>query len=527
MTYEALTYPALPLLQSHPGRSATAATLLGMSPASVESCRVLELGCATGANLLPMAVALPGSRFLGVDLSARQIAEGQSIVRELGLSNVSLREADLVSLCDDEALGEFDYIICHGVYSWVAESIQRAILSLCRKKLSPRGVAYISYNTYPGFYNRQPIREAMLFHLEQLRRKKGPAASDSALEPREAVRESRALVELLQLGVSDPQSAWERNLTHESKLLREMSDGYIFHDHLEGENRPCYFHEFAAAAQAHGLQFMCEAEPLGELDDYPPAVQERLQPFRDDLLVLEQYLDFLRNQPLRCSLLCKSEVALVREVKPQQLEQLSASCAIWPASEKPPTKAELRSGQGVKFRSRLRQLTVPNPAFKSVLMALHDAEPQALDFQALRTRASALLGDELPDEALADILQFGHRRSLLELHVTPPRFAPRPPDKPLASPLARLQARTQPRVTNLRHRLVELNPFEQLVLLLLDGHRELPSLLPPLLQAVQKGILVIGRGKSAPHDENAVRKILTEQLPATLQNLADAALLMS
>lgn len=529
MTYESLTYPALPLPQTHPERSATAATLLGMTPASVENCRVLEVGCANGANLVPLAVALPGSRFVGIDLSARQIAEGQGIIRELGLANIELREADLVAFSDGDAAEKpFDYIICHGVYSWVAEPIQRALLTLCRRLLAPQGVAYISYNTYPGFYNRQPIRDAMLFHLEQLRRQKSESQPDFKLDPHAAVQQSRALVELLQQGVSDVQSSWERNLSNEAKLLREMTDGYIFHDHLETENRPCYFHEFAAAAQTHGLQFMCEAEPLGELEDYPPPIQEKLQPFRKDRIVLEQYLDFLRNQPLRCSLLCRADVVLSHEVTPEQLKSLSASCAIWPASDRPPSPAELRGTQGLKFRSRLRQLTVPDPGFKSVLMALCEAEPRALDFQTLRSRASALLGRELDEDAVADILSFAQRRSLLELHVSPPRFANQPTEKPLASPLVRLQARTQTRVTNLRHRQIEVNPLEQLVLLLLDGKRDLSALLPPLVQAIQKGILVIGRGreKLATNDEVALRKVLTEQLPATLQRLANGALLM-
>ena len=63
--------------------------------------------------------------------------------------------------------GSFDYILCHGVYSWVPAPVQQRIFELCQRLLSPRGIAYISYNTYPGFYRRQPIIEMM--HLSHPR----------------------------------------------------------------------------------------------------------------------------------------------------------------------------------------------------------------------------------------------------------------------------------------------------------------------------------------------------------------------
>jgi hypothetical protein len=74
-------------VRTHPDRLAATAALLGMRPAPVEGCRVLELGCANGRNLLPMALNLPGSDFVGVDLSARQIADGQAALAELVLAN--------------------------------------------------------------------------------------------------------------------------------------------------------------------------------------------------------------------------------------------------------------------------------------------------------------------------------------------------------------------------------------------------------------------------------------------------------
>src|SRR6516165_12727057 len=100
-SYDAVPYESLPFNETHPDRLAALATLFGMSPAPAERCRVLELGCASGGNLIPMAVALPGSSFVGVDLSPRQIADGNEVVRALNLSNIELRSLDIRTIGAD------------------------------------------------------------------------------------------------------------------------------------------------------------------------------------------------------------------------------------------------------------------------------------------------------------------------------------------------------------------------------------------------------------------------------------------
>src|SRR5262249_13699905 len=151
--------------QTHPDRLATVATLFGMRPAAVDCCRVLELGCAAGGNLIPMAQALPGSSFLGIDLSARQVAEGAKVVAALGLTNVALRRQRILDV--DESWGTFDYILCHGVSSWVPAPVQDRILHICSANLAPAGVAYVSYNTYPGWHLSGMIRDMMCYHARR------------------------------------------------------------------------------------------------------------------------------------------------------------------------------------------------------------------------------------------------------------------------------------------------------------------------------------------------------------------------
>ena len=47
--------------------------LFGLNTAAPTQCRVLELGCAAGLNLIAMAALLPESTFVGIDLSPVQI----------------------------------------------------------------------------------------------------------------------------------------------------------------------------------------------------------------------------------------------------------------------------------------------------------------------------------------------------------------------------------------------------------------------------------------------------------------------
>ena len=124
-SYDSIPYESFPYAQTHPDRLATVARLFGMRAAPPARCTVLELGCAGGGNLIPMASELPGSRFLGVDLSSRQIEDGCRTIEALGVGNVELLHRSILDVDDD--LGRFDYVICHGVYSWVPPEVQAKI----------------------------------------------------------------------------------------------------------------------------------------------------------------------------------------------------------------------------------------------------------------------------------------------------------------------------------------------------------------------------------------------------------------
>src|SRR5437879_3251613 len=104
--YNAVRYDTYAKPQTHPDHLATLATLLGLNPAPARRCRVLDIGCGTGVNLIATAQGLPGSEFVGIDLASEPIAEGQSIIAALGLRNIELRTMDVMDFGPE--FGTFD-----------------------------------------------------------------------------------------------------------------------------------------------------------------------------------------------------------------------------------------------------------------------------------------------------------------------------------------------------------------------------------------------------------------------------------
>jgi SAM-dependent methyltransferase len=477
-SYDDVPYESYPLWVTHPDHLAVVATLAGMDPAPVERCRVLELGCASGGNLIPMAVALPDGRFVGIDLSPAQVAAGRATVEALGLTNVTLAARSISDL--DPALGTFDYVVCHGVYSWVPPAVQDEILAACTRHLARHGVAYVSYNTYPGWHLRGMVRDMMLFHARRF------------VEPAERVAQARAFLDFLAAAVNRPDSPFGSHLRAEAELLRDAPDSYLFHEHLEVDNRPLYFHEFVARAAAHGLRYVGEAQPTTVLPgEFPPDVEATLRRMANDEVQFEQYLDFLRNRTFRRTLLCHADLSLRRDYAAGSLRGLLLSSGA-DVVENP---APLDSTAVAKFRSpRGATLSASHPLVKAALASLIAHGGEAIEFDVLLEEATRRLGRSGPvtpedERGLTESLVVIWLGGFLEVHAWPGRAALAPGEHPIASPLARLQAIASHRVASLRHRVIQLEAPDRCLLGLLDGSRDRAAIAAGLQPAVEPDVL--------------------------------------
>ncbi len=518
-SYDRVPYESQPFPQSHPDRLATLGTLFGMTPQPIDRCRVLELGCASGGNLIPIAHALPNSRFVGVELSARQAADGRALMASLGLKNIEVQHLSIMDVTLD--FGRFDYIIAHGVYSWVPDEVQDKILEICRDNLTPNGVAYISYNTYPGWHYRGMIRDMMLYHTKQF------------TEPQMRATQARALLDFLAQSVPTKDNAYGIMLKNELDLLRLHRDYYLLHDHLEEANLPIYFHEFCERAGRHDLQYLGEAEFSTMLaGNFPKEVSDTLRRVSNEIVRTEQYMDFLRNRTFRQTLLCRKEVVLTRNLGPPNVMRLRIASAAKAVSE----QMDLRSTRPEEFRfPNGRTFTIAGPLVKAAFQYLAEIWPQSVTFDDLlntaRSRLAPVLiqgGETHARQAQtlgADILT-SYTANLVELHVHKADFATHVSDRPMADALAREQARTDGRVTNRRHEAITLDEFNRHVLRLLDGTRNREGILDGLAVLVADGTLVVQQEGKQIKEGESLKKILAEALDKSLQTMAKAALLV-
>jgi methyltransferase-like protein/SAM-dependent methyltransferase len=469
-SYDECPYDSYPYHQTHPDRLATVATLFGMKPPPIDGCRVLELGCASGGNLIPMALTLPASRFVGIDLSSRQIADGRKVVAELGLDNIDLRHLSILDV--DQDFGRFDYIICHGVFSWVPSAVQDRILEICARNLAPQGVAFVSYNTYPGWHMSGMIRDMLRFHARRF------------AQPQKRAEQARALLNFLAATVAHEPSAYNSLLKEGLEVFRRVNNSYLLHEYLEEVNEPIYFHQFVERVAGHGLQYLAEAEVHAMVPGrFGPDVAATLEKLSSDFIEMEQFLDFVRNRKFRQTLLCHREVPLDRKVGPETLSEMYVASALQPAS----ANLDIGSSAPAAFRSpQGRTPTTTDPLLKAALVHLAEHWPQAVSFAGLSGAARARLGwaasaDPARDRQILgkSLLQL-YSANLVELHIRELPFVRQVPDRPLASPLARLQAASGPAVTNLRHESVSLGDLDRQVLRCLDGRHNRATLLEQL-----------------------------------------------
>lgn len=430
--YDLIAYPAMPRQQTHPDRLAAVGKLFGMAPAPVDRCRVLEIGCSDGGNLIPMACVLPESRFVGLDLAAGPIAAGKRAVSDLGLENLTLRACDLREI--DDSWGEFDYILAHGLYSWVPDEVRERILAVCRERLANEGIAFVSYNAYPGGHMRQMLREMMLHRTRH------------AANTGEKIRQAREFLESLQHArLLSP--AWQEVRDQEAKLLLDRDDGGLYHDELAEWNQRFYFHEFAAAARRYGLDYLGEAEPHEMFDP-----KGALAGFQGDVIEFEQSMDFLKSRRFRQTLLCREETQLRRQTSPEQMAEFSFS-----APGRQLENGQIEGARGVCIGTS-------NEAAVGVARALGEVYPLPVEFAELVPYAGSA-------EALGPMLYELMTVGFVDLHVFDFPCQEGVTERPRATRLARYQAARADEVTSVCHINMKLDEMGRRLVGLLNGHR--------------------------------------------------------
>ncbi len=512
--YDALPYPEVSFPHTHPNRLAVVARLHGLQTPALETCRVLELGCAAGANLISIALGLPRSTCVGVDISAGQIATGRAHIERLELTNIELQAFDLMEI--DEDFGSFDFIVANGLYSWVPANVGSKVLEICRQNLTPHGIAFVSFNTFPGCHSRMMARGMMLYHTQDLD------------DPVERAREGRDLLRRVAEAAPELDDGYRQALQGIHASLSGYADAFVAHSLMEANNLPCYFHQFADRAAHHGLQYVADTTLPHALDTLlTEQARAFLRGLDKDRLTREQYLDFLTARKIRDSLLCHAD----REVAEQPLTRHLRGLRFGSQSECLDPSADLHSDQQLSFRATngLR-FSTDKPLTKALLCVLRERWPEHLEHSDALLAAAERLGlrslSRQQRKASAEELLHALAVDVVDAQLLTPRHAARVSAKPQASPLARLQAVSSERISNLFHQTVVLDPASCFLLTKLDGSRDLEALSEALRQEVEAAGLPLPAGLGPRPAAADARRYFQAASQALLQHLVHCVVLV-
>ena len=499
--YDAVPYTSIPFQRLQPSRLAANAYLLGLDAPDVRRARTLEIGCASGGHLMPLAAAFPEAQFVGVDISAAQIADGSARAGRLGLNNVSLRAGSLAEI--DAHWGQFDYIICHGVYSWVPDAIRDAIMRVSGERLSSHGIAAISFNVLPGWRVFQAVRDSLILH-----------AGD---EKDDAVRTAKAREMFdLMAQFSPEKSSYGSVWRNEARRMVEQPDSYIAHEIFEDDNAPCTFRSFAAAAGMHGLAYLGETrvrENVPESGDEQRAALVR-QLSGGELLATEQYIDVVTGRTFRESLLIRADRAadVKRALDGQRLAGLHLIPPLDLRITSPEGAAELviEDGDGASASTQ-------NPAVCAALRVLIDRAPQS-------TALDQLVAGDHPSgsrDQIAAVIMHLILQGSLDVSTSPIACARDGGPRPKAWPLIASDAAAGcERSATLRHAPFLITPLLRFLLPLLDGVRSREDIVATLVRLAESGEVSLADEKGPISDPERLRTACAARINRELAGLA-------
>jgi len=464
-----------------------------------------------------MAHSLPGCSFVGIDLSERQIDSARQFAAAVGLGNVQFRHMDLIDL--DPELGAFDYIIAHGVYSWVPGPVRDRLLAACKRHLAPNGIAYVSYNTLPGWQSILAVREMINVRTRHLP------------DPRDKVREGREFIASILAMIPHPEQSpfalfLKDYITTRFRRFTDRPDweeSMLLHDELSTVNEPVYFHQFATHAASHGLQYLAEADFTRVMPyDIEPENATKLQQMSGSVVDFEQYMDFVRDQTFRATLLVHDDVPIIRQLDGEKIRGLYVSSRARFVRDEEGGKEFFRTAEDARWPAE-------EAITSAALLHLESIAPRAAHFNDLFNTACQMLNlNGRPAKAasvLADDLlaAFCVDTQLVELIAYDPACASVVPERPEMSPVARHQAPQSSIVSNLRHEQMELDPMTRVLAQLLDGQHDRTALMQALASRTQ------GTAEQAATNSpegSTVDEALVTELEQGLAKLLGAALLL-
>lgn len=494
----------------------TLSKLVGVDAAPLQSAKILEIGCASGGNIIPFALKYPASHSLGIDLSKNLIAKGNELKFNLKLKNIDLICCDLLEI--DASFGKFDYIIVHDVFSRVSDEDRNKIIAICKGNLNEKGLAYISYNTLPGWNHLATARDLALFHSKHFN------------EIPEKINQMRLLFDFVKESFKESDSAYAKFMIETNDLFKNKPDFSIIHDFLQPFSRAFYFSEFIEEASKQGLQYLVDAEiSKMYLPNYSTIVMDKLGSI-DDIIRMEQYLDFLTNRSFRQTILCHENQRINRTFSMDLLTHLYFKMDIVPQQEVEILKEENVGSTFYFNRNPEDRLTTKDSALKAIFRTLCENN-HYISFDELitstlnksaefnKTTIEAQAKVSLTDLFLKGKLEV--RADLIQINTGDPNFP-----KVFEYAVAQSLIFNQQMVTNLYFESVQLSLFEFFLIRYLDGLNSKEDVISKMLVHFENGDLVTNYRGNVVNAEEKLRNIISLAYLDSLEKLQNQALLV-
>ena len=500
--YDTVIYSGGIFSNTHPDHLYCLGKLYGLNPAAAEKCRVLEIGCAIGSNLLPLAMAFPDSDFVGIDLAPKQIQEAESLKKESGLKNIRFINASITELKED--IGKFDYVICHGVFSWVPKVVQDAILATCRDNLNEDGMAIISYNTKPGWCHIAPIRDAMYMHGNRFN------------EPKDKLAQAKAYMKFILEAMPNRTEGVGKMLQDKYDMFMKSKDYYLYHELLEPDNTPLYFTEFMEMAKEHNLQYLSETAPQYMMNNNLSQKFLDIAKQATDRVIIEQMHDFITNRQFRSTILVKEGKKLNMQWTPEAIEKFAFSFS--------PRFRKNQDGEW-KLGDNVVNISSNNADVNTVLDHLNKIRtPKTLKTISDETKVDEkVVRDFFLQNAIGlfakSLLQFHS----VELHL--PKFdASKLKTHPLIIASAKRDYALH--VTNMIKMQVQIDSIDKLIIPMLDGKCTVEKVGEMLVKSLGENKITLQSKENVEQTDEDKAKFLKEEAKRRIGRYAANGLLM-
>jgi len=516
--YNGLNYSSYPYYHSHPDRLFTLGKLFGAGPAEPGTANILEIGCSSGGNLIPIALKYPQSKLLGIDASPSQIAAAQKAASEIGLMNVTFENKLTSDLQNSQE--QFDYIIVHNMISWVNEQTRNEIFDLCKKLLKPTGIAFVSYNVHAGHSTANLVREMVLYNTHRLE------------TIPEKLEQAKAFLAFTINALEESENPLHQMIYVEARALFENDN--MLCDYLIGDHKVFSFHEFFDELDKRELQYVSDTYlPAMYVGNAPANILEAVQQLTD-IVDVEEYLDFFTQKAFKSSIICHKDLNIKRDVSGADLSSLYISSNILldipsqditnfdDATQSLSFFIKPNGGGGIQTNSSIMKAVLYTIADNAAINPISIAQIIDIASEKVPNITKEKVQETFNQELIG--LIFTGYVDITSYMTTASTVIS---DKPKIYHLARYQALQSEDtwVTNLRGQIVFIGLFEKYAFRYMDGEYGLDAIEEFIFNHAQQEDLSFSKDGQAITNKDEIKQEIKDHLQDSLKFALDMCLL--